>query len=196
MSLPDKLTFFRLAVTPLFVLVLFVQFPGNYTLALSLFLLGMLTDYFDGLLARSRNQVSEMGKLLDPLADKILITSAFISFIGLPEIRLPAWMVIVIVSREFAITGLRLVAAGKGIILSAGRWGKHKTVSQVIAVGAILLYLCLYYDPRVDAEFYRPFLLLLVGITVVLTLISGCYYLIKNRLLLTEKMEKKQSCRG
>lgn len=193
MSLPNKLTIFRLAVTPLFVLVLFVQFPGNYTVALSLFLLGMLTDYFDGLLARSRNQVSEMGKLLDPLADKILITSAFISFIGLPEIRLPAWMVVVIVSREFAITGLRLVAAGKGIILSAGRWGKHKTVSQVIAVGSILLYLCLFYDSRAEMAVYRPLIMLLVEVTVVLTLISGCYYLIQNRSLLIGKMEKKEN---
>ncbi len=191
MSLPDKLTLFRLAVTPLFVVVLFVQFPGNYTVALSLFLLGMLTDYFDGHLARSRNQVSEVGKLLDPLADKILITSAFISFIGLPEIRLPAWMVIVIVSREFAITGLRLVAAGKGIILSAGRWGKHKTVSQVISVSAILLYLCLYYDPRADMEYYRPLLLILVEVTVVLTLLSGFYYVIKNRSLLIGEMNRR-----
>ena len=180
MNLPTKLTIARLLATPVFVVLLSISFTGNYTLALILFLLAMITDYIDGSLARSRREVTDVGKLLDPLADKILISSAFITFIELKEILLPAWLVIIIVSREFAITGLRLVAACKGMIIPAGKWGKHKTLSQVITVSAVLIYLCLYYDKRVDMPAYRPLILALVGLTTVFTLSSGCYYLIKN----------------
>ncbi|MEA1927310.1 MAG: CDP-diacylglycerol--glycerol-3-phosphate 3-phosphatidyltransferase [Candidatus Auribacterota bacterium] len=180
MNLPTKLTISRLLATPVFVLLLSISFTGHYYLALLLFLLAMLTDYIDGTLARSRGEVTDMGKLLDPLADKILIASAFIIFVGLEEIRLPAWLVAVIVSREFAITGLRLIAAGKGKVIPAGRWGKHKTLSQVVAVTAVLVYLCFSYDTRIDIEFYRPLIIILVGITAAFTFSSGCYYLIKN----------------
>ncbi len=180
MNLPNKLTIARLLVTPLFVVLLSVSFTGNYTAALILFLLAMITDFFDGVLARSRGEITVAGKLLDPLADKILISSAFIIFVGLEELRLPAWLAIIIVSREFAITGLRLVAAGRGKIIPDGRWGKHKTLSQVFTVSAVLIYLCLYYDSRVEMAEFRPLILLLVGITAAFTLTSGCYYLIRN----------------
>lgn len=181
MTISTKLTLARILATPVFVFLLSISFTGNYTLALVVFLSAMLTDYLDGLLARARGEVSDMGRLLDPLADKILISSAFICFIKTPHFFLPPWVVIIIVSREFAITGLRLLAAGKGLVLSAGRWGKHKTASQVVTVSAILLYLCLYdYDPG-GMVMYRPVIMALVGVTVLLTLFSGCYYLIKNR---------------
>jgi len=156
------------------------NFTGNYFIALILFLLAMLTDYIDGSLARSWGEVTVLGQLLDPLADKILISSAFIMFVGLNDILLPAWLVIIIVSREFAITGIRLLAAGKGIIIPAGRWGKHKTVSQVITVSAVLIYLCLLYDPSFDREYYRQLIIILVGITTAFTFTSGFYYIIKN----------------
>jgi len=183
-NLPTKLTVTRLLATPVFILLLSISFTGNYILALILFLLAMLTDYVDGSLARSRGEVTDAGKLLDPLADKILISSAFIIFVGLPEVLLPAWLVIIIVSREFAITGLRLLAACQGKIIPAGKWGKHKTVSQVVAVTAVLIYLCLLYgsaeSEREALRGYRPWLLILVGITAFFTLSSGFYYLLKN----------------
>jgi len=190
MNLPNKLTIARLLTTPVFVFLLSVSFTGNYTLALILFLLAMITDYLDGTLARSRGEVTDIGKLLDPLADKILISSAFIIFVGLKEVSLPAWLVIIIVSREFAITGLRLIAACKGKIIPAGRWGKHKTLSQIIAVSAVLVYLCLYYDKRVDMPAYRPMILAVVVLTAAFTLSSGCYYIIKNAWVLFDDKEK------
>jgi len=187
MNISMKLTLARILATPVFVFFLSASFTGNYTLALVVFLCAMLTDYLDGLLARARGEVSDMGKLLDPLADKILISSAFICFIRTPHVSLPPWVVIIIVSREFAITGLRLLAAGKGLVLSAGRWGKHKTASQVITVSAILLYLCLYdYDPHQMVK-YHPVIIALVGVTVLLTIFSGCFYLIKNRSCFTQQ---------
>ncbi len=196
MNLPNKLTLARLLATPLFVVLLSVSFTGNYTAALVLFLLAMITDFFDGLLARSRGEITVAGKLLDPLADKILISSAFIIFVGLDELRLPAWLAIIIVSREFAITGLRLVAAGQGKIIPAGRWGKHKTLSQVFTVCAVLVYLCLYYDSRVEMAEYRPLVLLLVGITAAFTLTSGCYYLIRNSRILSDLAGNPESPPG
>jgi len=180
MNLPNKLTLSRLLVTPIFVFLLSFNFTGNYFIALILFLLAMLTDYIDGSLARSWGEVTVLGQLLDPLADKILISSAFIMFVGLDDILLPAWLVVIIVSREFAITGLRLLAAGKGKIIPAGRWGKHKTISQVIAVTAVLIYLCLLYDPSFNKEYYRNLVIILAGITTAYTFTSGCYYIIKN----------------
>jgi CDP-diacylglycerol--glycerol-3-phosphate 3-phosphatidyltransferase len=135
-------------------------------------------------LARSRNEVTDIGKLLDPLADKILISSAFITFVGLKEVSIPPWLVIIIISREFAITGLRLVAAGKGKIIPAGRWGKHKTLSQVVTVSAVLIYLCLYYDKRMDITVYRPLILTLISLTAAFTISSGGYYMIKNMSIL------------
>ena len=193
MNIPNKLTLSRLIVTPIFVLLLSVNFTGNYFIALILFLLAMLTDYIDGSLARSWGEVTVLGQLLDPLADKILISSAFIMFVGLDEILLPAWLVIIIVSREFAITGLRLLAAGKGKIIPAGRWGKHKTISQVIAVSAVLIYLCSpWYDPSFDKEYYRKLIIILVGITTAFTFTSGCYYIIKNIGVLRESADNEQ----
>ncbi len=182
MNLPNKLTIARLLATPVFVVLLSVSIPGNYTAALVIFLLAMITDYFDGALARSRGEITDAGRLLDPLADKILISSAFIIFVGLDKniLSIPAWLVIIIVSREFAITGLRLVAAGRGKIIPAGRWGKHKTLTQVITVTAILVYLSLFYDSRVEMDEYRPLVLILVVVSAAFTFTSGCYYLIRN----------------
>lgn len=192
MNLPTKLTLSRIMVTPIFVLLLSIKFTGNYLIALILFLLAMLTDYIDGSLARSMGEETVLGRLLDPLADKILISSAFIMFVGLEEIQLPAWLVIIIVSREFAITGLRLVAAGKGKIIPAGRWGKHKTISQVVAVSAVLVYLVLCYDPSFDKEYYHKLIIIVVGITAAFTFTSGCYYLIKNMGVLKEPASEEE----
>ena len=137
MNLPNKLTVSRLILTAFFLMVLLFDFPFHYTVALVLFVAASLTDLFDGIIARRRNLLTDFGKLVDPLADKVLICSAFIAFIELDW--MPAWMVILIVARELAITGLRLLAASKNIVLAAERQGKNKTISQITAIIALLV---------------------------------------------------------
>ena len=137
MNLPNKLTVSRLILTAFFLMALLFDFPYHYTVALVLFVAASLTDLFDGIIARRRNLLTDFGKLMDPLADKVLICSAFIAFIELEWML--AWMVILIVARELAITGLRLLAASKNLVLSAERQGKNKTISQITAIIALLV---------------------------------------------------------
>ena len=137
MNLPNKLTVSRLALTVFFLLALFIDFPFHFTVALVFFVAASLTDLFDGIIARRRNLITAFGKLMDPLADKVLICSAFIAFIELDW--MPAWMVILIVARELAITGLRLLAANKNLVLAAERQGKNKTIFQITAIIALLV---------------------------------------------------------
>ena len=136
MNLPNKLTVSRLVLTVFFLVALLAPFPAHETLALALFVAASVTDYYDGALARRHRLITNFGILMDPLADKILICSAFIAFVGLGW--LPAWMAIVIVARELAITGLRLLAAAKNLVLAAERFGKHKTISQIVCIVAVL----------------------------------------------------------
>lgn len=137
MNLPNKLTVSRLALTLAFLVVLFSGMSYHETLALLLFSAGGITDFLDGRIARSRKLITNFGILMDPLADKILVCSAFIAFVGLQW--MPAWMVVIIVARELAITGLRLLAASKNVVLAAEGYGKHKTISQIVAIIAILV---------------------------------------------------------
>src|SRR5882757_3095640 len=137
MNLPNKLTISRFVLTLAFMVVMFSQIRFRETLALALFSAASLTDYFDGKIARRDNLITNFGILMDPLADKILVCSAFIAFVGLGW--MPAWMVVVIVARELAITGLRLLAASKNVVLAAEGYGKHKTISQIVAIIAILV---------------------------------------------------------
>lgn len=139
MTVPNALTVSRIGLTACFMLALFSGHPAGRVWALVFFSLAGLTDWLDGVLARRLNQRSAFGALLDPIADKVLVLAAFLSFV---ELRLvPAWMAVLIVSREFLITGLRLVAVRQGVVLAAERGGKHKTVSQMVAVAVTLLYL-------------------------------------------------------
>src|ERR1700722_6206154 len=138
MNLPNKLTVSRFALTAVFLWALFSSIPFNDTLALIFFNLAGLTDFLDGKIARRRGLITNFGKLMDPLADKILICSAFIAFVGLGW--MPAWMVVIIVARGLAITGLRLLAASKNLVLAAEGYGKHKTISQIVAILAILVF--------------------------------------------------------
>ena len=124
-------------MTVLFLIALFVEFSFHYTVALVLFVAASITDILDGTIARKHGLITDFGKLMDPLADKMLICSAFIAFIDLGW--MPAWMVIVIVARELAITGLRLLAASKNIVLAAEKQGKNKTITQVVAIIALLV---------------------------------------------------------
>src|SRR5215831_4435383 len=145
MNLPNKLTVSRFALTGLFLWALFSPIKYNDTLALFFFCLAGVTDYLDGKIARSRNLITNFGILMDPLADKIMTCSAFVAFVesthlnpGAP-VKVAAWMVIIIVARELAITGLRMLAASKNIVLAAERFGKHKTISQIVAINALLV---------------------------------------------------------
>ena len=137
MNLPNKLTISRILMTVIFLVVLFVEFPLHYTVALVLFVAASITDCLDGSIARKRGLITDFGKLMDPLADKVLICSAFIAFIEIGW--MPAWMVVVVVARELAITGLRLLAASKNIVLAAEKQGKNKTITQIVAIVALLL---------------------------------------------------------
>jgi len=189
MNIPNKLTLSRLFMAILLVVLLTTPFAFSYTLALVVFVLAAITDALDGSLARNKYGITDFGKLMDPLADKVLIAAAFICFVGtrLPtqtNSLVPAWMVVLILSREFLVTGLRLLAAGKGRVISAGNWGKHKTTWQIIIIIAILLLLTVRYDfmPEQAAylqEFDYYFDLgtyIAVFCVAILTVVSGLIY--------------------
>ncbi|HEY5954075.1 MAG TPA: CDP-diacylglycerol--glycerol-3-phosphate 3-phosphatidyltransferase [Terrimicrobiaceae bacterium] len=187
MNLPNILTLLRLGLTVLLVGSLSVEYPFHFSMALLIFLVASLTDYLDGVIARKWDLITDFGKLMDPLADKILTASAFICLI--PFGALPAWVVIIIISREFLITGLRLLASSKGIILPAEKLGKHKTAWQMIT---IVFFLALLAADDFAPEGADVVDLLwgyggaaLVTVTVVLTVFSGLAYLWKNRRLLS-----------
>ena len=188
MNLPNQLTVSRFILTIIFLVALFTEFPLNTTVALLLFGVAGITDGLDGVIARRRKLITNFGKLMDPLADKILTCSAFIAFVG--EGWIDAWMVVLIVARELAITGLRLLAASKNVVLAAEGWGKHKTISQITTTIAILV-LVSYQE---WGWLGRPFAIELAGrawvawftdlskwLTVILTALSGWLYLWNNR---------------
>jgi CDP-diacylglycerol--glycerol-3-phosphate 3-phosphatidyltransferase len=185
MNLPNKLTISRFVCTGLFLIALFSRFPFNDTLALFFFSIASFTDYLDGKIARSRNLITNFGTLMDPLADKILTCAAFIALVARHKVE--AWMAIIIVSRELAITGLRLLAASHQQVLAAERYGKHKTISQMVAVIALLILES--YDewgtwPDVYLKPWIPwFSSAALWVTVLLTLTSGGLYLWRNRAL-------------
>jgi len=194
-NLPNKLTVSRFALTGLFLAVIFARFPGNETVALALFTAAGITDALDGRIARSRGLITNFGILMDPLADKILTCSAFIAFVELRQIE--AWMVVVIVGRELAITGLRLLAASKNVVLAAEGFGKHKTISQIVAIVAVLVLLSYQQWGPVGPAIFgwsiagKPWITWFTPISqwvaVALTVLSGSIYLWRNRqLYLTE----------
>lgn len=186
MNLPNKLTVARLILAAFFVAVLSVPMRYNHTIALVLFLVASLTDYLDGAIARKWKLITDFGKLLDPLADKILTASAFICLANYGA--LPAWVVIIIISREFLITGLRLLASAKGVVLPAEKLGKHKTAWQMITIIYFLILLALgdwVSSPYAwEAAAWSFGAGVLVGITVLLTVYSGIAYFYKNRQLI------------
>ena len=200
MNLPIKLTVSRFVLTAVFLWAIFwpTPVPFRYTIALVLFSVASFTDFLDGRIARSRNLITNFGKLMDPLADKILTCSAFIAFVESTHlnanapVKLAAWMVVIIVARELAITGLRLLAASKNILLAAERYGKHKTVSQILAIISLLVLDALNEWPvwlqKVFQGWSPMFTEIMLWITVVLTAMSGIIYLWRNRALYLEDM--------
>lgn len=196
MNLPNKLTVSRFVLTAAFLAVIFARFPGNESIALALFVLASISDFLDGRIARSRQLITNFGILMDPLADKILTCSALIAFVELRQIE--AWMVVLIVARELAITGLRLLAASKNIVLAAERFGKHKTISQMTAIIAILVMLSFEQWGVVGKVtfgwaiagkawigWFAPFA---CWVMVLLTAFSGGMYLWRNRALYLSDM--------
>ncbi|MDO8941736.1 MAG: CDP-diacylglycerol--glycerol-3-phosphate 3-phosphatidyltransferase [Desulfobacterales bacterium] len=188
MNLPNKLTSARFVMTAIFLVALYTDFKFHETVALLFFGFAGITDHLDGRFARKYNLITNFGKLMDPLADKIMTCSAFIAFVGLH--KMAAWMVVVIVAREFAITGLRTLAASKNIILAAEGFGKHKTVSQIVCILAILV--CMSYPewgafgkvfawPIGGLPWADQFAHLMQWVSVILTLVSGALYLWRNR---------------
>ncbi len=137
-NVPNILTFLRILLVPIIVVVLLTKFEGKEFVGLGLFLIAALTDFLDGFIARRFGLVTKLGKLLDPAADKILTSAAFISLVELD--RAPAWIVVTIIAREFAISTLRSVAASQGVVIAASWSGKIKTVSQVVAISLLIFY--------------------------------------------------------
>lgn len=183
MNLPNRLTILRLLLTVPFVAALSFQFPGAKLLALVLFIAASVTDYADGYIARKYKLITDFGRLMDPLVDKIMTMSAFVCLVALGSV--PAWAVIVILSREFLITGLRLMAAVRGKVLPAERLGKFKTVSQIVAILYCLILVAIVEEfshllntPIVTS--LRALGLALILLTVGLTLWSGISYFAKN----------------
>ena len=189
MNLPNRITFSRIIITFIFIPVLLMPGVVAKISALLLFTIAAMTDLYDGWIAKKRNQITDFGKLMDPIADKILVLAAFITFVELQLID--AWMVMIIILREVSITGLRVFALTKGKTLAAERAGKHKTVSQMVAILMILGFIILkeYFKNinfwnEVGENFYKAAIYITMLVTVCLTLISGISYLWKNRKLI------------
>ena len=177
MNLPNKLTTLRVIMIPFFVFFLLWQNGENRTfrmIALALFIIASLTDLLDGKIARKYNLVTNFGKFMDPLADKLFVCSALICLIELNA--LPAWMVIVIISREFIISGFRLIASDNGVVIAASYWGKFKTTFQMVSVVLLIL----------DIPALAFVTTICVWIALLLTIVSLVDYIYKNHKILTE----------
>ena len=182
MNLPNKITVARMCMVPFFVVFMLVDtIPYNSYIAAAIFVIASATDALDGYIARKYELVSDFGKFMDPLADKLLVCSALICFAGMEQIPMPVWVVIVIISREFIISGFRLVASDAGIVIAAGYWGKIKTVVQMITVILLILQL-----PGRAIEIAEQ---ILIYASLVLTVISLIDYLVKNKsVIINENM--------
>lgn len=180
MNLPNKLTVLRMIMIPFFAAALLWeggQVQNFRYLAAGIFIVASLTDMLDGKIARKYNLVTNFGKFMDPLADKLLVCSALICLVELKE--LPAWMVIVIISREFIISGFRLVASDNGIVIAASYWGKFKTTFQMIMIVMLIL--------NYDNDIYRICATVITYIALILTLVSLIDYIVKNKDVLKEQ---------
>ena len=172
MNTPNKLTVARMILVPFFVLFILTGWGGdaNCYICLAIFVGASVTDWFDGYLARKNNLVTNFGKFMDPLADKLLVCSALICMIELD--RLPAWFVIIIIAREFIISGFRLIAAENGVVIAANYWGKFKTVSQMV----LIILLILNFD-----GFFAVLTQIFFWISLALTVISLITYIVQNK---------------
>ena len=183
MNLPNRLTLLRVFLIPFFLLFMYWHMPFHYLIALVIFAGASITDALDGKIARKHNLVTNFGKFLDPLADKVLVISALTVFVEIPEIKMGAVPLIIISAREFMVSGLRLLAADSGIVVAAGIWGKLKTAFTMISIVVALIWLSICHDfdfsisenmKNVIDNIVIP---VLIWISTALTIISGCVYL-------------------
>ena len=179
MNLPNKLTIFRVILIPFFVVFLLLD-PSNQTyryIADAIFIIASLTDMLDGKIARKYNLVTNFGKFMDPLADKLLVSAAMICLIATGQ--LAAWIVIVIISREFIISGFRLIASDNGIVIAASYWSKFKTVFQMLMIIVLIA--------NIQMPFFTVLGTILIYVALVLTIVSLIDYIVKNKDVLKEQ---------
>ena len=187
MNLPNKITLARIGLTFVFMFFLFSEGLAFKCLALATFIIAMLSDYLDGYIAHKYDSVTSFGKLMDPIADKVLTLAAFLAFVEMKLI--PAWMLVIIIFRELLITGLRVMALMNKKVLPAGKGGKHKTFSQMLSIFAILIFI-IFKESGVEVfgfwndsfeYWYRQIIFALMLVTVLLTIISGVSFMLDNR---------------
>ena len=167
MTTANKITIFRVILIPVFLVLMYLRFPGHTYWAFGVFVLASLSDFADGYIARHYNQVSDFGKFMDPLADKLLVVAAMLLFVE--QHRMPAWALLLVVAREFAVTGLRLIAVDNGRVIAAAWSGKIKTASTMVCICLMLLIA----RPALD--------LVCAAVILVTTVYSGAEYFVKNK---------------
>ena len=183
MNLPNKLTLLRVILIPFFLLFMYIDFPFHYAVALVIFAAASITDALDGKIARKRGLVTNFGKFLDPLADKVLVIAALTVFVDLNDVNMGAIPLIIITAREFMVSGLRLLAADSGVVVAAGIWGKLKTAFTMVAIVAILFWLSLCGDFSLSLSdslvkaVDNVVIPILIWISTILTVVSGAVYL-------------------
>ena len=199
MNLPNKITVARICLVPVFIIVLLLPIQYANIIAMFIFIVASITDSLDGHIARSRNLVTNFGKFLDPIADKLLVAAALIALVGMN--RIPSWFVTVVIAREFIVTGIRLLANGEGRVIAASIWGKLKTITQMIAIPLLLLdttaplasdkadvfmvnklkdlFVTLPENPL--ANIIGILAVVMVIVSVIITVLSGVDYLVKNK---------------
>lgn len=184
MNIANKITLARIALIPIFMVFMLVKFPFHMEAALAVFLLASLTDKLDGHLARKYNLITDFGKFMDPLADKLLVTGAFVILIQLG--RIEAWVVFVILAREFAVTGLRSLAAAQNVVIAASNFGKVKTVTQIVAICILIL------NNFPFSLINIPMDTIAIYVTLAITIWSGLDYFAKNmHVLMSKKLHQK-----
>jgi len=193
MNLPNKLTIFRVALIPPFVVVLLGSFRGWFDLnaayaeyiALAVFIVASLTDLLDGKIARKYNLVTNFGKFMDPLADKLLVCAAMIVLVDMG--RIPSWVVIIIISREFIISGFRLIASDNGVVIAASYWGKFKTTFQMVMICMMIVKDAPFAGAFLSRGHFETAADVVMWIALALTVISLVDYLVKNRDVMKEQ---------
>ena len=186
MSTPNKLTVLRIILTPVFLILLVSNFTGHFVAALVVFIVASITDYLDGSIARKQNLITNFGKFLDPLADKLLTSAALLGFIHMDIGHGTVYVAFIILAREFLVTSLRLVAISNGRVIAANIWGKTKTVSQIIAIiaamtGRLIIDQTLFVLPSAAVTSINIISAALLWFSALLTIISGVTYFLENR---------------
>ena len=177
MNLANKITLFRVFLVPVFMIILYLDIPYNMEIAGAVFIFASLTDALDGHIARSRNMITSFGKFVDPLADKVLVSAALIALVELGKV--PAWIVVFIIAREFTITGFRTIAVAEGITIAASSLGKIKTITQLIAITLLL------FNNFPFSFINIPMDMIMIYICLFFTILSGVDYIYKNKKVLS-----------